>query len=344
MTRTAPTRRARPPGRARARVLAAIALVVLLALACAGSLVFGSREVALADALAALLDPQLSDIGSIAVRERIPRTVLAVMAGAALGLSGALLQAVTRNPLAEPGILGVNTGASLAVVCGIAFFGASTGQHFLVLALIGAALTAVLVFAIGGVGTGGATPVRLALAGAATTAALSSLVSAVLLPRLQAMEEFRFWQVGDVSRAQWDVMLTVAPVIGIAALVGLVVAPLLDVLALGDDVARGLGVSATGVRVLGAGAGIALGGAATAAAGPIAFVGLAVPHVLRILVGSSQRWLLPLSMLGGATLLVAADLVGRVVARPAELESGIVTAIVGAPVLVLVAMRMRGRQ
>jgi len=284
-----------------------------------------------------------TDIGALAVQSRIPRTALALLAGAALAISGALMQAITRNPLADPGILGVNTGAALAVVIGIAFFGLADTWGYLSLALIGAGLTAVFVYFVGSVGAGGTTPIKLALAGAATTAALTSLVSAILLPRQNVLDEFRYWQVGNVGRAEWETMAVVAPVLVFGAIVAIFSASALNALAMGDDVATGLGVHVGRIRIVAAIAGVALCAAVTAVAGPIGFVGLMVPHVVRLVSGPDQRWLLPLSAIGGAILLVAADTIGRVIGSPGEVEAGIITAFVGAPVLIVIARRTRMR-
>lgn len=342
--------RRRAPARsvgARRRTVAIVGLVVGVGIAVLLSLAFGSRTVSMAEIVDGLTSwtqgRTPSDIGAIAVQARIPRTVLALMAGAALALSGALMQAITRNPIADPGILGVNTGAALAVVCGIAFFGITSPYQYLWLALGGAILTAIFVYNVGSVGPGGSTPIKLALAGAATTAALSSLVSAVLLPRTAAMDTFRFWQVGGVGGADWGTMAVIAPLLLGGTLVAFLCAPALNALALGDDVAVGLGVRIGRTRLLAAVAGVVLCAAVTAVAGPIAFVGLMVPHVVRMLVGPDQRWMLPLSALGGAMLLTLADTIGRLVGYPGETEAGIVTAFVGAPVLVIIARRSRMR-
>ena len=330
---------------ARRRVLTIAGLIVGVGIAILLSLAFGSRAVSAGEIFEGLTSwaqgRTPADIGAIAVQERIPRTVLAIVAGAALALSGALMQAITRNPIADPGILGVNTGAALAVVCGIAFFGISSPYQYLWLALGGAILTAVFVYNVGSVGPGGSTPIKLALAGAATTAALSSLVSAVLLPRTAAMDTFRFWQVGGVGGADWGTMAVISPLLAAGALVALFSASALNALALGDDVAVGLGVHIGRTRLLAAVAGVVLCAAVTAVAGPIAFVGLMVPHVMRMLVGPDQRWILPLSALGGAILLTLADTIGRLIGYPGETEAGIVTAFVGAPVLVIIARRSR---
>ncbi|WP_119697516.1 FecCD family ABC transporter permease [Microbacterium halotolerans] len=321
--------------------------VAAVAAAAAASLAFGSRAVEpidIVDGLTAWLHGETAaGIGAIAVQERIPRTLLALLAGAALALSGAVMQAITRNPIADPGILGVNTGAALFVVSGIAFFGATTLFAYLGLALVGGALAAVFVYVVGSIGAGGATPIKLALAGAATTAALSSLVSAVLLPSTAAMNEFRFWQVGGVGGADWAALGAVTPLLAVAATAVLVFAPGLNALALGDDVAVGLGVRIGRTRAIAATAGVALCAGVTAVCGPIAFVGLMVPHVVRLIVGPDQRWILPLSAPLGAVLLTVADTAGRVLGSPGEVEAGILTAVIGAPVLVIIARRTRMR-
>lgn len=324
-------------------VLAAAILGILVSVVL--SLSFGSRPVSGAQVIEGisswLRGETPTDIGALAVQSRIPRTVLALLAGAALALSGALMQAITRNPLADPGILGVNTGAALAVVVGIAFLGVSSALGFLGLALIGAFVTAFFVYFVGSVGPGGTTPIKLALAGAATTAALASLVSAILIPRQAVMDEFRYWQVGNVARADWETMGAIVPVLIIGILIALLSASSLNALALGDDVAVGLGVHVGRVRIIAAIAGVALCAAVTALAGPIGFVGLMIPHAVRLVSGSDQRWLLPLSALGGAILLTLADTLGRVIGSPGEVEAGIITAFLGAPVLIIIARRTR---
>ncbi len=306
------------------------------------SLVFGSRDVSMSDVKAALFYNKADTIGQIVVTKRIPRTVFSLIAGAALGISGAVMQAVTRNPIADPSVLGVNTGASLFVVIGIAFFNISNASQYIWLALLGAAVTTIFVYGIGSMGAGGATPIKLALAGSATSAALSSFVSAILMPRADVMDTFRFWQVGSVSGANWTNIRMILPFLIVGALLALILAPFLNALALGDEMATVLGVHTGTARLLGAFSGVILCGAVTALAGPIGFVGLMVPHVMRLLLGPDQRIILPMSALGGAVVLTAADVIGRVLGSPGELESGIVTAFVGAPVLIWIAMKSKG--
>lgn len=316
---------------------------VVLAGLCVASLAFGVRDVSVADLLAGLAG-DTSGIPQAAVVARIPRTVLAILVGAALALSGATMQAVTRNPLADPGILGVSGGAALAVVCGIAFLGLTNPYATMGLAIIGSAAAAVFVYAIGSLGSGGATPLKLALAGAATSAALLSLVSAVLLPRIDVMETFRFWQIGGVGGATWDRIGVVAPVLAAGALVCLVCARGMNSLALGDDLAASLGENVGRTRLVASAGAVILCGAATAVAGPIGFVGLVIPHLCRLLIGTDHRWLLPFTAIAGAALLIAGDVVGRLVARPAEVEVGIVTALIGAPFFIWIVRRQRVRE
>ncbi len=325
-----------------------ILLLTVVSIACvvlsvALSLAFGARTVGLNEIIGGLFDSNATSLGAVVVRERIPRTVLGLIAGAALGISGALMQAITRNPIADPSVLGVNTGASLFVVCGIAFLNISSPIQYLLFAFAGAAATAVFVYAIGSMGRGGATPIKLALAGTATSAALSSLVSAVMLPRTTVMDDFRFWQVGRVGGATWEALAVVVPLLIVGSAAGILCAPALNALALGDDAATGLGVRTGLLRLTGAFAGVLLCGGVTALAGPIGFVGLMAPHVMRLILGADQRLILPMSAVGGAVILTVADVVGRVVGGSGELEAGIVTAFLGAPVMILIAIKSKVR-
>lgn len=320
-----------------------IGSIICLLICCFASLAFGARYVSISKVIDALLQKDTSSIESIVVLERIPRTVFGLIAGSALGVSGALMQAITRNPIADPSILGVNTGASLFVVSGIAFFQISSANEYIWFALVGAALTAIFVYGIGSMGSGGATPIKLALAGAATSAALSSLVSAIVLPRTDVMNAFRFWQVGSISGATWEGIATVIPFLVIGLIIGVVSAPTLNAMALGDEVATGLGVRTGMVRVIVAFAGVLLCGATTALAGPIGFVGLMVPHIMRLICGPNLVLTIPMSAIGGATILTISDVIGRLIGSPSELEAGIVTAFLGAPILIFIARRAKVR-
>ncbi len=305
------------------------------------SLTLGARVIPLNETIEAIFSNQRATVNQVVVFERIPRTIFGMISGMALGVSGALMQAITRNPIADPSILGVNTGASLAVVIGIAFFSIGSLNAFIWFAIGGAAVTALAVYNIGSIGPGGPTPIKLALAGAATSAALSSLVSAIMLPRTEVMNLFRFWQVGSISGATWEGISTVLPFLIIGLGVSFALAPALDILALGEELATGLGVKTNTIRAIGATGGVLLTGATTAIAGPIGFVGLMVPHIVRLAVGSSLKRILPLSAIGGATLLLGADVIGRVLGRPSELEAGIITAFIGAPILIMIARKAK---
>ncbi|MFE0759461.1 FecCD family ABC transporter permease [Streptomyces smyrnaeus] len=334
----------RPPvlDRARARLLWLGVAVVVLAVLAPASLAYGSRDIPWSDVWSALGGADAT-LGEAAASKRIPRTVLAVLIGAALGLAGAVMQGVTRNPLADPGVLGVNMGASLAVVVAVAYFGLASPTGYIWTAMTGAALTAGFVYAVGSLGRGRATPLKLALAGAAISAAFASLVTAVVLPRNDVAGGFRLWQIGGVGGASFERTGQVAPFLAAGFVLCLLSARGLNSLALGDEVAAGIGERVAVVRGVAALGAVVLCGAATAVAGPIGFVGLVVPHTCRLLVGVDHRWLLPFAALLGAALLTAADVIGRVVARPAEVDVGIVTALLGAPFFIWIVRKQKVR-
>lgn len=320
-----------------------IICIVLLCICIVASLMFGARVIRINELMDGLFTQNTDSFGANVVRKRISRTVFSLCCGAALGVSGALMQSVTRNPLADPSILGVNTGASLFVVCGIAFLNITTANQYIWLALAGAAITAVFVFGIGSMGRGGATPIKLVLAGAATSAALASLVSAIMLPRSHVMDQMRFWQVGSVGSGSWSAITTFLPFLIVGIVIALVTAPALNALALGDDVATGLGVKTGVLRLVTAFAGVILCGAATALAGPIGFIGLLATHVIRLLLGPDLRFVIPMSAIAGAIILTISDVFGRLISSPGELEVGVVTAFIGAPILIILAMRTKVR-
>ncbi|SHI01573.1 FecCD family ABC transporter permease [Clostridium intestinale] len=317
--------------------------ILFLGLCVLASLAWGSKNVGFSEAINALLNSTDLSFSALVVRERIPRTIFGIMAGASLGISGALMQSITRNPIADPSILGVNTGASLFVVIGIAYFNISSANQYIWLALAGAGITAVIVYFIGSIGNGGATPIKLALAGAATSAVLTSLVSAIILPRSDAMDKFRFWQVGSIGGANWDSIRLILPFVIIGLIISVAATPALNVLALGDDVATGLGVNIGIIRIICAVAGVILSGATTAIAGPIAFIGLMIPHTIRLIFGSNLNGIVPLSAIGGAALLIISDVIGRVIGSPGEVQVGIITAFIGAPILIMIARKAKVR-
>ncbi|CAM3380962.1 MULTISPECIES: FecCD family ABC transporter permease [Saccharibacillus] len=320
-----------------------IVSLILLGASILASLAFGSRAVPFHDLIDGLFRPENDSYEANIVRKRISRTVFSLFCGAALGVSGSLMQAVTRNPIADPSILGVNTGASLFVVCGMAFLNMTTASQYIWLAMAGAALTAVFVFGVGSLGRGGATPIKLILAGAATSAALSSLVTAILIPRSHVMDQFRFWQVGSVGSGTWSSIGTFLPFLLVGLLIGFLTSPALNALALGDETAKGLGVKTGTLRLIAALAGVILCGATTALAGPIGFIGLLATHVVRLMVGPDLRFVIPLSAVAGAIILTVSDVFGRLIGSPGELEVGVVTAFVGAPILIILAMRAKVR-
>jgi iron complex transport system permease protein len=328
---------------ARSRRLWSLAACVLVVAAAVGSVWFGSRGVSWSDVWGALGGAD-ETLGEAAVTKRIPRTLLALVVGAALGVSGAVMQGVTRNPLADPGVLGINMGASLAVVIGIAYFGLVEPRNYIWVAIGGAALAAAFVYLVGSIGRGGATPLKLALAGAATSAAATSFVIAIVLPRNDISETVQAWQVGGVGGGTFDKLRMVAPFLAAGFAICALSARGLNSIALGDEVAAGLGENVALTRALAGIGSVVLCGASTAVCGPIGFVGLVVPHACRLVVGPDYRWVVPLSALTGATLVTVSDTIGRVIAKPEEIDVGIVTAIVGAPVFIYIVRRQRVRE
>ncbi|MCX5606505.1 MULTISPECIES: iron ABC transporter permease [unclassified Streptomyces] len=270
---------------------------------------------------------------------RVPRTLIALMVGAALALAGTALQGITRNPIADPGILGISQGAGVAVVCAIAFAGVHTLSGYVWFAFAGAAVASVAVYAVASGGRGGATPVKLALGGAAINALLVSVTTGVLTTKASALDEFRFWQVGSVAGRDVQVVHQIWPFLLVGVVLVVSVARGLDALALGEDVARGLGQNVAAVRIVGGLGATVLTGAGVAAAGPIAFIGLAVPHIARAVVGGDHRWVLPMAALIGPVMLLVADVVGRVVVPPGEVPAGVMTALIGVPFLVTLVRR-----
>lgn len=324
----------------RALVLTAglVAAIVLLALAVGLSLAVGAKSVPLGDVWSALLHPDDSYTSSV-VASRVDRTQLGVLVGAALAVAGVVIQGLTRNPLGDPGLLGVNAGASASVVLGILVLGPGVGRSVWA-AIPGALLAAVAVYLIGSGGRR-ATPVRLVLAGAAVSAVLVALVEAVSLTQPLVFDSYRVWVVGSLAGRPPGLVGQVLPFVVVGLVLCALLARPLNALALGDESATSLGLHAGRTRLLGGAGATLLCAAAVAAAGPIAFVGLAVPHVVRSFTGSDHRWLLPYCALLGPVLLLASDVAGRVVARPGELMVGAVTAFVGAPFLIAAVRRGR---
>lgn len=314
--------------------------LVLLAAVLLASLLVGARFVSPATAIDAFMSYDAGSAEHIILRDyRLPRTLLGLLCGAAFGVSGALIQAATRNPLADPGILGVNAGAAFFVTLAVGLLGFHSIYAYLWFAFVGAVLVTIAVYALGAAGRDGPTPVRLVLAGVALSAVLGGIGSAITLLDPQTFDSMRFWSSGSIAGRDMDVVKTVAPFIVAGLVIALSAARSLNAVALGDDLARSLGTNILRARILTLIAVTLLAGAGTAAAGPIGFVGLMVPHVMRWFIGPDQRWIILLTMIYAPVLLLAADIAGRLVLFPGELEVGIVTAFIGAPVLILLARR-----
>lgn len=328
----------------RRRLVGLLVLIAALAVAGVASILVGSNLVSpsliweglwhpyTVDGVPA--DAALNNAAIIAQTVRVPRTILAVVVGAALGVAGALMQGHTRNPIADPGLLGITQGAALAVVLAIFLGGITSPMQYVWFAFAGAALASIAVFGLSSIGGTAASPLTLVLAGTGIAFFLSAMTSAVALSDDQSLDALRFWNAGSVAGRGYDVIWATLPFIAVGLILALANAPSINLLNLGDDIARGLGQNVTAARTIGIVAITLLAGAGTAACGSIAFLGLVVPHVARFLTGPDHRWLLPYSALSGALILLVADIVGRLVARPGELEAGIVVALVGAPCFV----------
>jgi iron complex transport system permease protein len=311
-----------------------VLLVVLAAIAFL-SVTHGSRSIPLRDVVDAFRhfdDGAIED--RVALQLRVPRTILGILVGAALGLAGAILQGLTRNPLADPGIMGINAGAATAVVLAITVLGVGSVSGYIWFAFAGAVLATALVYVIGSLGREGATPVKMALAGAAVTAGLTSLTTGMMMTDVEVLDQLRFWQVGSLAGRYAPIVEGIAPFLVVGIVGALLCGRALNGLALGDDTARALGLRVGRTRVLLLGLVALLCGAGTAACGPIVFVGLVVPHVARLVCGPDYRWILPYSMLLGPVLLLGADIIGRVAGSPGELQVGVVMGVLGAPFFV----------
>jgi iron complex transport system permease protein len=316
--------------------LAAVCLVVAIA-----SLGIGSLDIAPSIVIDSFLAPPVSREELIVQQLRVPRMVIGLAAGAAFALAGGVMQALTRNPLADPSLLGVTAGASLAVLAALELFGIRNPAQNLWFAFAGAAIAGVVVYTLGSAGRGGASPIKLAIAGAALAAVLGAVITILLSLSARSLDEMRFWLVGSIAGRPLDVFWAVAPFVAVGSLLALVLGRPLNSLALGEEVAVSLGMRVGLIRAASGAAVILLAGAGVAMAGPIAFVGLAVPHIARVLVGPDWRWILPYSLVIGAILLILADTVGRIVVKPGELQVGVVVALVGAPFFVALIRRRR---
>jgi iron complex transport system permease protein len=324
------------------RALGLLVALAALAVVAGASIAFGSKAIGLGTVWQALVDFDPTDNDHVIIRSlRLPRTFVGLLVGSALGLSGAIMQGVARNPLADPGLLGVNAGASLSVALAIFVFGVGSLTGYVWFAFLGAGLAMLAVYVLGSAGRGGPTPVKLALAGAALTAVLVSLTSAILVLDAATLDVFRFWSVGSLAGRDAEIAWQVAPFIAVGTVMALATGRLLNALSLGDDVARSLGQRVGRARWFSAASVVLLAGTATAAAGPIGFVGLTIPHVARAITGPDYRWVLPYSAVLAPILMLGSDVLGRVVARPGELPVGLVTALVGAPFFIALVRRRK---
>ena len=322
-------------------VLVIILCLALLSVIAMFSVSLGVKRIAFSKIMEVIFGNDLDSIEATIILQRIPRTVFGILAGGALGISGALMQSITRNPIADPSILGVNTGASLFVVAGIAFFNITAAYQYIWLAIIGAGLTAVFVYSVASMGKDGATPLKLALSGSAVSIVLGSLVSTIMLPNNRVMEAFRFWQVGSIGSATWENIALISPFLILGFVISMLISGYLNNLALGDEAATALGTNVVLTRSVGALASVLLCGAATALAGPIGFIGLIIPHIVRLAFGSEMSKMLPLSFIGSGILLLLSDILGRIIGSPGETEVGIVTAVLGAPIFIFAIRKGR---
>ncbi len=318
-------------------LIVGVGCVILAALA---SLRFGAHGVSTSAVWNALFnyDPTVYD-QAVVRSQRVPRTIIAIGVGAGLAVAGATMQAVTRNPLASPSILGVSSGSAFAVVTATFFLGLNHVSEYLWFSFLGAIIASAIVFAIGSIGNATNAPVRLTLAGVAISAMLGSWTSGILLISEETFDQIRFWFAGSVVGRDLDTFWFVSPFLIVGALVCIFMGHQLNVLSMSEDAARALGMNTNRVRLICAGLVVLITGAAVSVTGPIGFVGLAVPHIIRSIVGPDYRWVLPYSLLGGAIFLIGADILGRLVMPTGELQAGIVTGILGAPFLIALARR-----
>ncbi|GAA0994591.1 iron chelate uptake ABC transporter family permease subunit [Acrocarpospora macrocephala] len=325
----------RGPSRAWSKLLLVVALLLV---AIALSLALGSRSIPLAH----LLDWQAAGDDQRIIRElRLPRTLIGLLAGVALGLAGALMQGVSRNPIADPGLLGINAGSALAVVVAITWFDVTSPSRYVWFAFLGGVLAAGVVYGVGSFGIDGGSPLKLTLVGAALTAVVSSFITLILLSNTGSLAQFRFWQVGSLAGRDLGMVRILWPFVLAGIVLSFASARGLNLLALGDDLARGLGQSVAGMRLICLTAVVLLSGAATALAGPIVFVGLVAPHIARHFAGPDYRWIMTYTFFVGPALLLAADVAGRLVVPPGELEAGLAVALIGAPLMIVLVRRLR---
>ncbi|MEO0767993.1 MAG: iron ABC transporter permease [Cyanobacteria bacterium J06649_4] len=316
----------------RTALTAGIILALLGLLFCfVGSVALGVADIGPMEVYRALTSPDGSTEHLIIRTVRVPRSVTALLVGAAVAVAGAIMQGLTRNPLADPGILGINAGAALAVVAAVFWFKAASLSVYAGFALLGAAISAIAVYGLGSLGRGGLTPMNLTIAGAALTGLVSSLTTGILILSQRTLEEIRFWLAGSVAGRDMALVMQVMPYLAIGLLLGLALGKQLTTLSLGESIAQGLGQNTLWIKGLAAVSVVLLAGGSVAIAGPIGFVGLIVPHIVRFWAGADYRWILPYSAIVGAILLLLADIAARLIIQPQELPVGIMMPLLGAP-------------
>ncbi|WP_338541788.1 FecCD family ABC transporter permease [Paenibacillus tundrae] len=322
------------------KIYGIVGLFVLLMLACVSSMIFGRTAITLQDAVDALQHYDEESIAHIVLlTERLPRTVIAAVVGASLAVAGALMQALTRNPLASPSVFGINAGAIFFIVIAIVVLSVSSLNTMMWFGFAGAAIAAAIVYGLGSLGRDGLTPIKIVLAGTAITALFSSFTQAVLILDGTGLQDVLFWLAGSVSGRTLDMLYPVLPYMTVAAIVALFMGRAVNLLLTGDDIAKGMGQNVLLVKLLMGVVTVLLAGGSVAVAGSVGLVGLVVPHIMRALVGNDYRWLVPYSILGGAILLLSADVVARLVIMPQEIPLGVMTAIIGGPFFVYIARK-----
>lgn len=298
------------------------------------SITLGARDIPLRTILDSFFSFDHSFDHLVIQTVRLPRSLMAMAVGAALAVSGAVMQGLTRNPLAETGILGIEAGGSLAVVLTLFMFGSTSLSVYAGAAFLGAAIAAMAVYALGTLGRGGATPLNLTVAGAAMTAFIASITTSILIVSQRTLDEIRFWLAGSLSGRDFDLFLQVLPFLLSGLILAFSLGRQITTMSLGEDIAKSLGQQTLWVKLLAALSVVLLAGSSVAIAGPIGFVGLVVPHMVRFFIKTDYRWILPYTAIVGAILLLVADIAARVLLKPQELPVGVMTALMGAPVFV----------
>lgn len=309
--------------------------LAVLGLSVMASIAFGAADIKIQTVWASITAFDAQDANHLIIQSlRLPRAITAMLVGAALGVAGAIMQGLTRNPLADPGLLGIEAGATLAVVGGVFLFQINSLPVYAVFAFAGGTVTALIVYALGSMGRGGATPFKLTIAGAALSSLLASLTTTILMFNQRSLEEVRFWMAGSVAGREMHLVLEALPFIAVALIIALLMGRQITTLSMGEDIAKGLGQSVGWIKIVSAAIVVVLAGTSVALAGPIGFIGLVIPHVVRMFAGVDYRWILPYSAVLGAAMLVLADLIGRMAVRPLEMPVGIMTAAIGGPVFI----------